>query len=162
MPKLIPDDGDKIVLISPDGIEYPGTIEKRDTLIDCQELYKMAFKLNTRLDSSHLWPGWRIRLEDEDRSFTDFGAFLTTDRSGIGKQGSTKMKKPTKLFFFPGGNTAVCDDENQIPELQTSWFLLYVEFLQGKGVKVEELNEIWLPNGKRAEYDVEYHSWRIC
>lgn len=85
MPKLIPDDGDKIVLISPDGIEYPGTIVKSDTLIDVEELYKMAFKLNTRLDSWHMWPGWRIRLEDEDRSFTDFGAFLTTDRSEVTK-----------------------------------------------------------------------------
>lgn len=85
MPKLIPDDGDKIVLISPDGIEYQGTLQKRDTLADCEELYKMAFKLNTPLDSPDLWPDWRIRLEDEDQSFTDFGAFLTTDRSEVTK-----------------------------------------------------------------------------
>lgn len=85
MPKLIPDDGDKIVLISPDGIEYPGTIEKRDTLYGWEEAYKRGFKINSRLHSSHLWHGWRIRLEDEDRSFTDFGAFLNTDRSGVRK-----------------------------------------------------------------------------
>jgi hypothetical protein len=85
MPKLIPNYGDKIVLISPDGIEYPGTIEKRDTLHNYEGLYAMCFKINSRLDSPHLWRGWRIRLEDEDRSFTDFGAFLTTDRSGVTK-----------------------------------------------------------------------------
>lgn len=71
------------------------------------------------------------------------------------------MKKPTKIFFFPDGTTAVCDDEKQIPELQKSWFLMYVEFLQGEGIKVEDIKDILLPSGKRAEYDVERHNWRV-
>lgn len=78
---LLPYDGDKIVLISPDGIEYPGTIEKRD-MPDCyNDLHAMCFKINSRLEHPDLWPGWEIKLEKEDRSFRDFGAFLTTDRS---------------------------------------------------------------------------------
>ena len=70
-------------------------------------------------------------------------------------------KTPKKIFFFPGGTTAVCDEENQIPELQKSWFLLFVEFLQSKGVKVEDVEEIWLPDRTKAEYLREEHTWLI-
>lgn len=66
------------------------------------------------------------------------------------------------VLFFPNGNSAVLDEEGQqIPELQKSWFLMFVEFLQSKGVKVEDIEEIKLPNGKVAEYLKDYHNWRI-
>jgi len=73
------------------------------------------------------------------------------------------MERQVKhLFFFPNGNTAVMDEAGQqIPDLQKSWFLMYVEFLQSKGVKVEDIAEINLPNGKKAEYLKDVHNWRI-
>ena len=47
------------------------------------------------------------------------------------------MKQPTTIFFFADGNTVACDSEGQqIPELQRSWFSLYLEFLESKGVDV--------------------------
>lgn len=70
----------------------------------------------------------------------------------------TKVKH---LFFAPNGCTAVFDDKDQqIPELQKSWFLLFVEFLQSKGVKVEDIEEIKL-SGKDVEYLKEYHNWKF-
>lgn len=74
MPKLIPCDGDKIVLISPDGIEYPGTIERKG-LTPCN-----TYRIESTLGSG-LPPNWRMRLEEEDRTFISFPVFLTTDRS---------------------------------------------------------------------------------
>lgn len=74
-----------------------------------------------------------------------------------------KMETKVKhLFFAPGGSTAVFDDKGkQIPELQKSWFLLFVEFLQSKGVKVEDIEEIKLADGRDVEYLKEYHNWKI-
>lgn len=66
------------------------------------------------------------------------------------------------LFFHAGGNTAVFDrGGHQMPDLQKSWLLLFLEFLQGKGVQVEDIEEIKLPDGSEAEYLKELHSWRI-
>lgn len=71
-------------------------------------------------------------------------------------------KQVGSVFLFPNGNAAVCDNEGQqVPELQTSWLLLFFEFLQKNGVKVEEIGEINLPNGKQVEYLKDVHNWRI-
>lgn len=65
------------------------------------------------------------------------------------------------LFFLPGGNTAVFDQKNQqIPDLQKSWLMLFLEFLQGKGVKIEDIEEIKLA-GREVEYLKEYHNWKF-
>ncbi|MBU2249822.1 MAG: hypothetical protein KKD77_23950 [Gammaproteobacteria bacterium] len=37
------------------------------------------------------------------------------------------------VYLFSGGNTVVTDEKEQIPELQESWLLLYVKFLESKG-----------------------------
>lgn len=76
MPTLIPCDGDKIVMISPEGLEYPGTIEKRNSGLENDYSIKSSLSF-----SSRIYPGWRIRLEEEDQWFGDFLVFLTTDRS---------------------------------------------------------------------------------
>lgn len=39
-----------------------------------------------------------------------------------------------EVFFFSNGNTAVCRDNEQVPELQTSWLLMFVAFLEEHGV----------------------------
>lgn len=70
-------------------------------------------------------------------------------------------RQVTHVFFFAGGNTAVCNRDKQIPELQQSWLLMFIEFLQSKGVKVEDIEEIRLPDGSQAEYLKESHNWRI-
>lgn len=66
------------------------------------------------------------------------------------------------LFFFPRGNTAVMNHAGQqIHDLQQSWLRLFFEFLQSKGVKVEEIEEIWMPDGNQVEYLKDVHSWRF-
>jgi hypothetical protein len=44
------------------------------------------------------------------------------------------MPVPVEVFFFPNGNTAVCVDGQQVPKLQRSWLLMFVEFLKESGV----------------------------
>jgi hypothetical protein len=45
------------------------------------------------------------------------------------------MNLPKEVLFFPNGNTAAFDAKGQqIPELQRSWLLLYVAFLESKGI----------------------------
>lgn len=70
------------------------------------------------------------------------------------------MKQPTKIFFFPGGNAAVCDDKKQISELNHSWVLLFGEFLKKQGVKTLEGIELNLPGGIKAEFIDNGKNWR--
>ena len=67
-----------------------------------------------------------------------------------------------QVIFFPNGNTAVCEGENQVPELQVPWLLMFVEFLQSKGEDPEKL-DITLPNGNKAKvFKVEGgYNWDI-
>lgn len=58
------------------------------------------------------------------------------------------VRQPKTVMFFPNGNTAAVDGE-QIPGLQASWFLLYVEFLAEKGVDPTQC-EFLFPGGARA------------
>ena len=45
------------------------------------------------------------------------------------------MKK-VSVLFFPNGNTGVFENDEQVPELQKSWFLKFVEFLEKSDVDV--------------------------
>jgi hypothetical protein len=49
------------------------------------------------------------------------------------------------VIFFPNGNTAVFDDSNQIPELQKSWLLVFVQFLEDRGIDPAGI-EFTMPN----------------
>lgn len=56
-----------------------------------------------------------------------------------------------RVMFFGNGNTMVFDEEGlQIPELQQSWFTLFVKFLEEKGINPSELSYV-LPTGQEAE-----------
>jgi len=66
-----------------------------------------------------------------------------------------------EVIFFPNGNTAVCKDCKQIPELQESWLLLYVNFLLTKGIDPTEV-DFWLPTGKAKVFKTpKGYEWKI-
>ncbi len=59
-----------------------------------------------------------------------------------------------RIFFFMNGNTAVFgDDRKQVPDLQESWMIKFLEWLalqpEMKGRKIEDF-EVNLPSGKKA------------
>lgn len=57
--------------------------------------------------------------------------------------------KATSVYFFPNGGTACCNENGeQIPELQQSWLLMWVDFMKSKGYNPEDLREIHLPSGR--------------
>ena len=63
---------------------------------------------------------------------------------------------PTKIksiYFFPNGNTAVFDEHGQqVPELQDSWLLTILDWLQKNGGEFEfDQIEIRLPSGSKAK-----------
>ncbi len=67
------------------------------------------------------------------------------------------------VFFFPNGNTAVCSNGEQVPELQESWFRRYVALLEESGVDIENC-EFNMPDGAKAtivRHD-EGWNWRMC
>ena len=72
------------------------------------------------------------------------------------------MSKEIKnIIFFQNGNTAVFDKKGeQIPEFQKGWLLMFIEFLQSKNVKVENIDEIILPSGK-IKYLKKYHNYEF-
>ena len=69
-----------------------------------------------------------------------------------------------KVIFFQNGNTAVINEENneQVPELQKSWLLLFAEFLEDKGIDPTEVSYL-LPQGRKAEvFKIPGgYNWRI-
>ncbi len=72
------------------------------------------------------------------------------------------MKVKTVLFFH-NGNTAVFDRHGeQIPELQKSWFLMFVRFLKENGIDPLGL-EFRLPNNSTAElFEIpDGYNWSI-
>ncbi len=71
------------------------------------------------------------------------------------------MREIKEVLFFPNGNTAVCDEKGQIPELQKSWFLMFVDFLKSKDIKVDKNIIFNMPNGKVAEYMPEFNNWQF-
>ena len=54
-----------------------------------------------------------------------------------------------EIMFFGNGNTSYFEKEKQMPKLQTSWLLLYVDFLEKQGVN--PLDGVYImPDGKKA------------
>lgn len=67
------------------------------------------------------------------------------------------------VYFFRNGNTAVCDGEHQLPQLQRPWIRLFVDFLQSQGVDVFNA-EFHLPDGySRAKLikTSDGYSWQV-
>lgn len=67
-----------------------------------------------------------------------------------------------KIMFFSNGNTIVFRDGSQVPELQESWLLLYVQVIKNLGFEPTEI-EFVLPDTSRArifEIDDGYN-WEI-
>ncbi len=61
------------------------------------------------------------------------------------------MKEPKDIMFFPNGNTCVFDETGeQIAELQQSWLLLFVKFLEEKGINPDG-KIVEMPNGRKAK-----------
>ncbi len=70
-----------------------------------------------------------------------------------------------EVFFFPNGNVAVCSRETheQVPELQGSWLLKYMEFLRANGVDPERCI-VYMPENKQAtvfKTGEGTYNWRI-
>jgi len=59
-------------------------------------------------------------------------------------------EKRMECMFFNNGNTAFFYQGEQQPDLQKSWFRMYVDFLLIKGVDPTDVKFI-LPNGKKAK-----------
>ena len=54
-----------------------------------------------------------------------------------------------EVLFFVNGNTGVFEGGEQIPDLQRSWFILFMEHLENKGIDPDGII-CTLPNGERA------------
>jgi len=55
-----------------------------------------------------------------------------------------------KVIFFPNGNTIVFEKGKQVPDLQESWFMLYVGMVAAYGLDPTQM-EFVMPNATRAE-----------
>lgn len=71
------------------------------------------------------------------------------------------MKTIKSIDFMPNGNTVVFDqDDQQIGELQESWFLLYVSFLKRKGISGEQIENIQINGpGGSFKYISKHNNW---
>lgn len=68
-----------------------------------------------------------------------------------------------KVIFFPSGNTAAFKDGRQVPDLQDSWFMIYVQLLVAVGIDPTEV-EFAMPDARRAtvfETESGSYNWRI-
>lgn len=55
------------------------------------------------------------------------------------------------VLFFGNGNSAFFDENNrQVPEIQESWLLLYIEFLGERGIEPKDV-EFIMPDGTKWE-----------
>jgi len=62
--------------------------------------------------------------------------------------------KIIEVIFFPNGNAAALDDHGQqITKYQRSWLILFIEFLQSKGLTIGDIINInfKMPNGRKAK-----------
>ena len=48
----------------------------------------------------------------------------------------TEKLKAVDVIFLPNGNTVVIENHEQIPELQKSWYKMFVKFLEENNVDV--------------------------
>ena len=55
-----------------------------------------------------------------------------------------------KVMFFSSGSTAAFRDGQQVPMLQESWLMLYVQVVVARGIDPTEL-DIVLPDGRHAK-----------
>jgi len=67
-----------------------------------------------------------------------------------------------EVMFFKNGNTAHLKDGKQVPELQESWFSLYIKFLEEKGIN--PLDGVYrLPAGDAKIFKTESgYNWSIA
>lgn len=72
------------------------------------------------------------------------------------------MGEKLRVMFFDNGGTGVFKNGEQVPELQHSWLLKFVEFLTANGIDPEEC-ELLLPSGRRAKiFKTENgYNWRL-
>lgn len=56
----------------------------------------------------------------------------------------------TKVLFFPNGNTAAFQNGQQVPMLQESWLMLYVQMVVALGIDHADL-DITMPDGYHAK-----------
>ena len=70
-----------------------------------------------------------------------------------------------QVFFLRSGLTAVTDENGKhVPELQESWFMLYIYMLLASGEKPEEC-QFTMPDGTRARVfktEAGYRSYLVC
>ena len=69
-----------------------------------------------------------------------------------------------EIVFFPNGNTLVFKDGQLMPDLNKSWFLLYIKFLTAIGIDPTEVKFI-MPDAKQAtvfEIQSKPYSWSIA
>ena len=72
-----------------------------------------------------------------------------------------KIKTVTDIYFFENGNTAATDKSEQIPKLQKSWLLLYVDFLKSEGIDPTKL-EYHFACGKAKVFKTVFgYNWRF-
>ena len=66
-----------------------------------------------------------------------------------------------EVLFFHNGNTAYLEHGKQVPELQNSWFELYIKFLEEKGI--DPLDGTYkLPAGDAEIFKTEDgYNWRF-
>lgn len=74
------------------------------------------------------------------------GAALTA--FGVAESDDVEIvtKPQRQVFFYQNGHTAHCVGNEQQPDLQKSWLLLYVAFLESQGIDPAEC-EFHLPAG---------------
>ena len=67
-----------------------------------------------------------------------------------------------EVIFSSYGNTGVFEGDEQVPELQKSWLLLFAEFLNKHGIDPTAV-AFTLPNGNRCKiFEVpDGCNWRI-
>ena len=73
------------------------------------------------------------------------------------------MNKPVRVMFFPNGNTACFDEEGeQIPKLQESWFILYLQFLSSNGINPIDIEYDFPLGDKVSVFEIPNgYNWRI-
>ena len=60
-----------------------------------------------------------------------------------------EQERMKTVLFFPNGQTVVTNGREQIPELQQSWLVLFLKFLESRGEDPTRF-EFKLPSGRTA------------
>ncbi len=73
------------------------------------------------------------------------------------------MNRVKHVYFSVNGNTGVCNDTEQIPELQRSWLLLFAEYLESQGEDPKQIL-FHLASGETATVfmtPADGYNWRV-